>query len=293
MSKKYFLQELYSNPWAISFPAIETLRAAALQNIEMLSEDHEPLSITGIHPSGNVSASHSPGEEFDVFRDFPEGSVVVLPLIGIMTKYWSWWTWGVDNIAELIRAADLSSKISGMVILINTPGGDVTSVFQISDAIKNATKPVYALVDGGCYSAGEYVRGFCTKSYALHEMCGFGSIGIVATFRDYKKMEEEFGIKTVVIYPPESKFKNLPERQALDGKPDLIIKEQLTPWAVHFQETMRTNLPAMDDTVVGILEGKEFYAADAVKFGWIDGITNLEGVISEITKEINTRKTIL
>ncbi|MDZ4058874.1 MAG: hypothetical protein U1D64_02410, partial [Bacteroidales bacterium] len=102
-----------------------------------------------------------------------------------------------------------------------------------------------------------------------------------------------FGIKTVVIYPPESKFKNLPERQALDGKPDLIIKEQLTPWAVHFQETMKKNLPTMDDSIEGILEGKEFYAADAVKFGWIDGITNLEGVISEITKEINTRKTIL
>ncbi|MDZ4059425.1 MAG: hypothetical protein U1D64_05205, partial [Bacteroidales bacterium] len=103
MSKKLFFQDLYSNAWAISFPAIETLRAAALQNIEMLSEDHDPISITGVHPSGNVSASHSPGEEFDVFRDFPEGSVVVLPLVGIMTKYWSWWTWGVDNIAELIR----------------------------------------------------------------------------------------------------------------------------------------------------------------------------------------------
>ena len=293
MSKKLFLQELLSDNWGINLPAIDTLRATALQKPELLEKDPDPISIVGIHPEGNIQASYIPGDDNDVFKDFPEGSIAILPLSGLMTKYGSWWNWGVDEIAELIRAANTSSKIDGVILLVNTPGGNVNSVFQIVDAIKNCTKPVYALVDGGCYSAGEYVRGFCQKTYAIHEMCGFGSVGVVATFRDYSKAEEDIGIKTVVIYPPESKYKNLPEREALAGKPDLIIKEQLSPWAIHFQNTMKKNLPNMDPSVEGILEGKEFFASDAVTYGWIDGIKNLEEVLRELGQEIGTRKTIL
>lgn len=291
MSKRLFLQELYCNYWGVSFSAIEALKAAAA--INAMDTDPEPIRINGISEQGNISASYTPGEDSDVYGHFPDGSIAVLPLAGILTKYGTWWNWGADQIADLIRLASASSKISGIILLVNTPGGNVDSVFQITDAIKSATIPVYALVDGGCYSAGEYIRGFCTKSFAVHQMCGFGSVGVVATFKDYSEMEKEMGIKTILIYPPESKFKNLPERQALDGKPDLMIKEQLTPWATNFQDTMKANLPKMNTSIPGILEGKEFFAVDALEYGWIDGITNLDGVITEITKEIETRKSII
>jgi ClpP class serine protease len=55
---------------------------------------------------------------------------------------------------------------------------------------------------------------------------------------------------------------------------------------------MKKNLPKMDASIEGILEGKEFYATDAVSHGWIDGIKNLDEVISEMTSEINTRQSI-
>lgn len=287
-----FFQELFSDNWAINQSGIDTLRAIDGQDAIILDKEPDPITVMGVHSSGNISANYNAGEDNDIFSSFPEGSIAILPLIGIMTKYNSWWSWGVDTIADLIRAASSSPRITGTILMIDTPGGSVNSVFQIIDAIKKSTVPVYALVDGGCYSAGEYVRGFCNKSYALHEMCGFGSVGIMATFRDYSKMEEKYGISTTVIYPPESKFKNLPEREALEGKPDLIIKEQLSPWAVHFQSTMKKNLPKMDTSIGGILEGKEFYASDAVSHGWIDGIKNLTEVISELSAEVNTRQSI-
>lgn len=291
MSKRLFLQEFYSNNWGVSFSAIEALKAFATLNA--IDTNPEPIRISGISAQGNISASYSPGEDSDVYGQFPDGSIAVLPLAGILTKYGTWWSWGTDEIATLIRLASASSKIAGIILMVNTPGGNVDSVFQITDAIKSATKPVYALVDGGCYSAGEYIRSFCTKSFAVHQMCGFGSVGVVATFRDYSEMDKEMGIKTILIYPPESQFKNLPERQALEGKPDLMIKEQLSPWAINFQETMKANLPNMDSSAPGILEGKEFFAKDAIEYGWIDGIANLDGVIEEITKEIDTRKSII
>lgn len=39
-------------------------------------------------------------------------------------------------------------------------------------------------------------------------MCEIGSIGVMAKFMDFTKSDEKYGIKTVEVYPPESKFKN-------------------------------------------------------------------------------------
>ena len=39
---------------------------------------------------------------------------------------------------------------------------------------------------------------------------------------DDRKMMKEIGIKIIEIIPPESKWKNKPQREARDGKPQLL-----------------------------------------------------------------------
>lgn len=295
MSRKLFLQELCSQNWGIEPTAINHLRAMAVKYPELLSGKPDPISlqVRSIDGTASISAQYNPGEDPEIFKNYPQGSIAIIPLIGIMTKYGSWWNWGVDEIADLIRSAQDAENISGVVLIIDTPGGSVSSVYQITDAIKNSTKPIFGLVTGNCCSCGEYVRSFLGKSYALHPMCEFGSVGVMASFEDWSKYEEKIGLTTTVIYPPESKFKNLPEREAIDGRPDLIIKEELSPWAIHFQDIMKMNHPALDLSVEGVLEGKTFFAKDAINYGLVSGIKNLDEVVTDIYAEISNRQTIL
>jgi len=123
---------------------------------------------------------------------------------------------------------------------------------------------------------------FCDKIYSMNRMCEVGSIGTYAQFVNDSEALKKWGYIIEEIYPPESKYKNLPEREAIDGKPDRIIKEQLTPFAIHFQNIIKENRPKLNQSTEGILEGKVFYAYDAVENGLIDGLMNLEQAIKKV-----------
>ena len=70
------------------------------------------------------------------------------------------------------------------------------------------------------------------------------------------------------------------------------IDESLTPFALHFQNIIKTNRPKIDQSAEGILEGREFYAYDAITYKAIDGLMNLDQAIAEVQNIANTNKQI-
>lgn len=290
MGKNSYRQELFTDKWMVSQSYIEKIKNLFLTDID---SDPEPITIKGCSQSHEYTqAAYSGSEEDSIWKNMPADTIAIIPLMGVMTKLGSWWSYGVDDIANLIRSANQAKNIAGIILQIHSPGGSVFSVFEISNAISKATKPVYSIVSGMSMSAAEYVRSHTSKSYALAPMVEFGSIGVYATFYDETEADKKYGIKTIVVYPPESSKKNLPEREALEGKPDLMITEVLSPWAQHFQEVIKKNLSLKGDLVDDILAGKAVYAEDALSSGLIHGIADLDQVVDEMYKEIQSRKSI-
>jgi protease-4 len=218
------------------------------------------------------------------FEGAEKNSIALIPIVGYMFKHGWWFTPGMDEIAEVIRMADKNPDILGIILSFDTPGGVVDSIFQIEDALRNRTKPCVAFIDGMCCSGGIYAASFCDEIYAVNKMCEIGSVGTYATIVDDTKYYEDWGVKITYVYPPESKFKNLTVREAREGKPERLIKEELTPFAIHFQDIIKKNRRRIDLSVEGIIEGRVFYAQDAVKHHLIDGIGNLDKIVSRIEK---------
>jgi protease-4 len=217
------------------------------------------------------------------FDRMDRNSVAVIPLRGMMTKNSYWWD-GCDVLADLIRMADRSASIAGVILLIDTPGGTTSAVIQMEDALRSRTKPCVAVIDGECCSGGIYVASLCDEIYAVNRMCEVGSIGVFARIVDTREADKQWGYKVEQIYPPESKYKNLEIREALEGKPERLIREVLTPYAVHFQNVIKENRSRIDTSVEGILEGRTFYAFDAISNGLIDGLMNMEKATERVRR---------
>lgn len=205
--------------------------------------------------------------------------------------YQSWFGYvpGIDDVANMIRYANASSQIIGTILLINTPGGTTQSVIQIEDALRTRTKPSVAFIDGQCCSGGIYAASFCDRIVAANRMCEIGSIGTQMTMLDLSEYYSSMGIKKITVRPPESSFKNTEYEQALAGDDKRLISESLTPFAQHFQNILKDNRPNLDLSVEGILEGKIFYAFDAVQNGLIDNITNFDGAV-QLLQSLHTEK---
>lgn len=231
------------------------------------------------------------GDEYEEnpFDSFENNSIAVIPIIGHMFKYGSWWRYGMDDMANLIRLADQSSKIIGTILVCNTPGGTSQSVIQLEDALRNRTKPCVGLVDGQCCSGGIYALSFCDKIAATNPMCIIGNIGVYVQIVNDDKLYEDWGIKFISVYPPESKFKNLAYQEAKQGNTEMLINEQLSPFAIHFQNIIKGNRTNLDLSVEGIIEGKDFYAQDAMHNGLIDMITNYDGAV-QLVKSLHDEK---
>ena len=279
MLENLFLQEIFSSKLLLhesGLNAIDGIVRNIADGKEIKQKDLKTTNISGVVVPDYDDSGSNPYDQFE------ENSIAIIPITGTMLKYGYWWGYGCDDYANLIRLADSSPQIAGTILLFNTPGGTTSSVIQLEDALRNRTKKSIALVDYLCCSAGMYTASFCDEIHAVNRMCEVGSIGTYQQFVNVSKANEKYGYEIISVYPPESKYKNLPEREALDGKPERIIQEQLTPYAIHFQNLIKENRPKLNLQTEGIIEGKVFYAYDAVENGLIDSIMNLEQAIDRV-----------
>ncbi len=227
--------------------------------------------------------------------------ILVISITGMMTKYarfnWDlesleWIVPGIDDVAVLLEYAFKSDEIDGAVLVLNTPGGTTQSLIRIEEVLRQRTKPVIALVDGMCASAGMYVASLCDKIYALNKMCSVGSIGVMVQLIDDSAYFKKQGIKIIEIYPPESSEKNKPYRDALDGETKTMIDEVLTPLAINFQNVVREHR-TINEEMEGVLSGKMFYADDAYKAGLIDQVGTFEAAVNAIRQIAAERASII
>jgi protease-4 len=145
-------------------------------------------------------------------------------------------------------------------------------------------KPVVACCDL-CASACYYVACHCNKIIADNDISAeFGSIGVMMQFPDYAKYYEKQGIKVHTIYSDLSTHKNAPFEAALKGEYKSIKEEMLNPLAREFQQAVKSHRPNLDDKVDGILNGRMFFAKDALKYGLIDAIGNRDAATEEVRR---------
>lgn len=114
----------------------------------------------------------------------------VLPDDAKTTKY--------EHVMPLLAAVEESPEIDGLLILLNTMGGDVEAGLGIAELISGMTKPTASLVLGGGHSIGVPLavaaqRSFIAPSAAvtIHPVRLTGVvIGAPQTYSYFEKMQE-------------------------------------------------------------------------------------------------------
>ena len=133
----------------------------------------------------------------------PEGRIYTLTIIGQVeghqvlpetcktTKY--------EHILPLLASIEESKDIDGLLLLLNTVGGDIEAGLAIAEMIAGMKKPTVSLVLGGGHSIGIPLA-VCTKksfitptaSMTVHPVRMTGLvIGAPQTFRYFQRIQEQ------------------------------------------------------------------------------------------------------
>ena len=103
-----------------------------------------------------------------------------------------------EHVLPLLAAVEESPEVSGLLVLINTVGGDVDAGLGIAEMIAGMTKPTASLILGGGHSIGAPLavaadRSFIAPSAAvtLHPVRLTGVVlGAPQTYRYFEQMQE-------------------------------------------------------------------------------------------------------
>lgn len=114
----------------------------------------------------------------------------ILPSQNKTTKY--------EHIIPLLVSIDEDPRISGLLILLNTVGGDVEAGLAIAELISGMRKPTVSIVLGGGHSIGIPLavaskKSFIAKSASMtvHPVRTTGlTLGVPQTFEYFRKMQD-------------------------------------------------------------------------------------------------------
>ena len=103
-----------------------------------------------------------------------------------------------EHVIPMLVAIDENPEIDGLLILINTVGGDVEAGLAIAELISGMKKPTVSIVLGGGHSIGiplavSAKKSFIAKSASMtaHPVRSTGlTIGVWQTFEYYRRMQD-------------------------------------------------------------------------------------------------------
>lgn len=204
--------------------------------------------------------TNSPAWESNIYCISIIGQIeghMILPPQNKTTKY--------EHLIPQLVAAEQNPKIDGILVMLNTVGGDVEAGLAIAEVIASMSKPSVALVLGGGHSIGVpiAVAADCsiiteTATMTIHPIRLNGLvIGVPQTFEYLDKMQERV-IRFIIAHSEISELK---------------LKELM------FKTGELTR--DIGTTVIGV---------DAVKYGLIDRLGGVSDAMGELNRRIDERK---
>jgi protease-4 len=166
------------------------------------------------------------------------------------------------------------SRVKGIMLYIDTPGGTVTDADGIFRALKEYKDkykvPIYAYIDGLCASGGMYVALAADKVYATDTSL-IGSIGVIApTFMNLTHLLDKVGVETLTISAGKGKDALNPLRPWKPGE-DENYRKIIDYYYDHFVDLVTTRRPEITkEKLVQDYGAHIFPAPQALERGFID-----------------------
>jgi protease-4 len=191
-----------------------------------------------------------------------------------------------SDVYEQIKTAKSDSRVKGLIVRINSPGGMVSSSDQIYNEIskyrRETNKPVVAFMQGIAASGGYYTAVSCDKIIAEPTVIT-GSIGVImGHFVLQELLEQKLGIQPVIIKSGSKKDWPSPFQMVTDEQKQYLQDKVITPAYERFVQLVaegRSAVLTIDD-VRRLADGSIYGAKEALGEKLIDQIGYLDDAIN-------------
>ena len=184
------------------------------------------------------------------------------------------------RIAADLDAALAAPEVAGILLDIDSPGGEAGGVFELAERIREATarKPVWAHAGDSAFSAG-YALACAAQRVTLSTTGGVGSIGVIALHIDQSVRNAQNGLSVTALYAGAHKNDATPHAPLTPQATDALQTEidRLYALFVAHVAAMR----GLDANAVRATEAALFFGEDALTAGLADGVASLDTTLAD------------
>lgn len=296
MSYSHIIRAILGACWAIDetyLRAIVSVVDRRMQGIRLTDDEiNEAVAAQDQHApllhSGESNAALDGRRVRSVAQQ--EGDVMVLPVYGVISNR----AYMVKNssgpsgtsaeiLSQLFNKALGDPNIKAIVLDVNSPGGTVGGVEELSAEIFNARgkKPIIAQVNSFAASAAYWV-GSAADEIVVTPTGEVGSIGVWALHEDWSKNLENEGVKPTLVSAGKFKVEGNPY-EPLSEEARAAIQADVSAYYDMFTAAVARNR-GVDVAVVkdGFGEGRMVRASEAVKQGMADRIGTMSDTLARL-----------
>ena len=184
------------------------------------------------------------------------------------------------QIASLLDAALADPQVSGILLDIDSPGGEASGSFELARRVRDAAsiKPVWAVANDAAYSAA-YAIACSAQRVVVTETGGVGSIGVIALHVDQSVKDAHDGYRFTAITAGLRKNDYSPHEPLSDpAKTELQVEvDRLYGlFAEHVASMRGLQVKAVRSTEAGL-----YFGANAIAVGLADALGTLEATLGE------------
>ena len=196
-------------------------------------------------------------------------------------------TTGYDGIAAKIAQCEADPDVLGVMLDIDSPGGEVAGCFALCDVIASAKKPIWGHANEHACSAAYALLSQCSAAYAS-QTAQVGSIGVVIAHTDMSAAAQAAGIVITLIHAGAKKvdgnpYESLPESVRAEMQESCESTRSL--FAGYVAKGRKLDVSGVLATEAAIFTGEAAFSA-----GLIDGVASFDSALQSFTQALGKPK---
>ena len=238
----------------------------------------------GLSPQGAWSSS--PEREARPYR--VEQGIAVIGVTGTLVHKFGYMKplcgmTGYDGIVARINMAIGDPDVKGVLLDIDSPGGEVSGAFDTADLIARMgkVKPVWALSGDTATSAAYLLASACSRRL-ITQTGTVGSVGVVVAHRSVEKKLQDEGVEITLIHAGSHKVDGNPY-EALPDEVRKDIQARIDETRMMFAQKVSDNTGLSLKTVLGT-EARTFDGEEAVRLGLADEVINYADAVTTMSE---------
>lgn len=215
--------------------------------------------------------------------------VSVIPVGGVLIHGDPLWGWGESSYRDIdmaISSAMVDAEVRAIALWIDSPGGEVSSCFDLADKIfaLRKVKPIYAICADMAFSAA-YALASATSQISLPRSGAVGSIGVIALRLDMTQALEQAGIKVTTIQFGAQKTDTSP-MTPLSDEAEARLQADVNALGAQFIDLVARNRK-LGKKVLREYEAATFLGQKGVDAGLADHILTPEMALGNLIKAVS------